>query len=85
MGNKKTFIVIITISFLAFSWIGYITMNPNKENPGMVRFLSLTEINSIDQSERIRLGGLVSPGSIKVSENGAENFYKFPGELHIKE
>ena len=28
--------------------------------------------------------GVESSESIKVSENGAENFYKFPGELHIK-
>ena len=28
--------------------------------------------------------GVESSESIRVSENGAENFYKFPGELHIK-
>ncbi|MBT3607490.1 MAG: cytochrome c maturation protein CcmE [Candidatus Marinimicrobia bacterium] len=85
MGKKKTLIVIITISFLAFSWIGYVTMNPNKTNPGMVRFLSLTDINSIDQSERIRLGGLVSPGTIQVSENNLLdcNFRLRQGELTV--
>ena len=29
--------------------------------------------------------GVESSESIRVSENGAENFYKFPGELHIKD
>ena len=29
--------------------------------------------------------GVESSESIRVSENGAENFYKFPDELHIKE
>ena len=28
--------------------------------------------------------GVESSESIRVTENGAENFYKFPGELHIK-
>ena len=28
--------------------------------------------------------GVESSESIRVSENGAENFYKFPGDLHIK-
>tara|TARA_B100000678_G_scaffold117298_1_gene98348 strand:+ start:305 stop:658 length:354 start_codon:yes stop_codon:yes gene_type:complete len=60
-------------------------MNPNKANPGMVRFLSLTEINSIDQSERVRLGGLVSPGTIQVSKNNLLdcNFRLKQGELTV--
>jgi len=28
--------------------------------------------------------GVESSESIRVSENGAENFYNFPGELYIK-
>jgi cytochrome c-type biogenesis protein CcmE len=68
MNQKKIIIAVITLSFLAFAWIGYVTLNPNQDNPGMVRFLSLTEIQTVDQTERIRLGGLVSPGTIHVSE-----------------
>ena len=68
MNQKKIVIAVITLSFLAFAWIGYVTLNPNQDNPGMVRFLSLTEIHTVDQTERIRLGGLVSPGTIHVSE-----------------
>ena len=68
MNKKKVTITIITLSFLAFVWIGYITLNPDQENPGMIRFLSLADIQTVNQTERIRLGGLVSPGTILVSQ-----------------
>ena len=68
MNKKKVTITIIALSFLAFAWIGYITLNPDQENPGMIRFLSLADIQTVNQTERIRLGGLVSPGTILVSE-----------------
>ena len=68
MNKKKVTITIIALSFLAFAWIGYITLNPDQENPGMIRFLSLAEIHTVNQTERVRLGGLVSPGTILVSE-----------------
>ncbi|MBT3518631.1 MAG: cytochrome c maturation protein CcmE [Candidatus Marinimicrobia bacterium] len=68
MNKKKVTITIIALSFLAFAWIGYITLNPDQENPGMIRFLSLAEIHTVNQTERVRLGGLVSPGTILVSQ-----------------
>lgn len=68
MNKKKVTITIIALSFLAFAWIGYITLNPDQENPGMIRFLSLADIQTVNQTERIRLGGLVSPGTILVSQ-----------------
>jgi len=69
MNQKKVIIVVTSLTLLAASWIGWVTSNPDKENPGMVRFLSLTDVHTVDASERIRLGGLVEVGSIKVSSS----------------
>jgi len=69
MNNKKVFISVIALSVLAFAWIGWVSTNPNESNPGMVRFLSLDEIHTVDSSERVRLGGLVDVGSIDISKS----------------
>lgn len=68
MNQKKIIIAVISLSILAFAWIGYVTFNPNQNNPGMVRFLSVADIHTVQQTERIRLGGLVSAGTILISE-----------------
>lgn len=68
MNQKKVIIVVVSLSLLAAGWIGYVTSNPNESNPGMVRFLSLTEVHTVEASERIRLGGLVDVGSIDISQ-----------------
>ena len=64
----KVFVTIVAISFLSILWIVYVMTNPNKSEPGMVRFLSLDQIDNVDKAERIRLGGLVKAGSIQVSK-----------------
>ena len=64
----KVFISIVTLSFISILWIAYVMTNPNKSEPGMVRFLSLEKIENVDETERIRLGGLVKAGSIQVSK-----------------
>ncbi|MBL50629.1 MAG: hypothetical protein CMG57_01570 [Candidatus Marinimicrobia bacterium] len=85
MNQKKITISIIILSVLSCVWIGWVTINPDKENPGMVRFLSLTDIHSVEKTERIRLGGLVSPGTIKISkQNQLEcNFHLEQGENYV--
>ena len=65
----KFIITIGTLLFVSILWIVYITTNPNKSDPGMIRFLSLEKIESVSDTERIRLGGLVKTGSIQVSKN----------------
>ena len=68
MNQKKIKISIILLSFLSCLWIIWVTLNPDQENPGIVRFLSITDINNIDETERVRLGGFVAKGTIDVSE-----------------
>ena len=80
MNQKKVTITVISLTFLAFAWIGWVTLNPDQENPGMVRFLSLTDIHTVDQSERIRLGGLVSPGTIQISQQN-----QLECDFHLKQ
>ena len=65
----KFIVTIGTLVFVSILWIVYITSNPNKSQPGMIRFLSLDKIDSVKETERIRLGGLVKTGSIQVSKN----------------
>ena len=80
MNQKKITISIFMLSVLAFAWIGWVTINPDQKNPGMVRFLSLDDIHSVEQTERIRLGGLVSPGSIKISKQN-----QLECDFHLKQ
>ena len=85
MNKKKVTIAVSTLTLLAVVWIGFVTFSPNQENRGMVRFLSLSEIQTVKENERIRLGGLVYPGSILISEkNQLEcNFQLKQGEHSI--
>ena len=58
----KFMVTIGTLIFVSILWIVYITSNPNKSQTGMIRFLSLDKIDSVNETERIRLGGLVKTG-----------------------
>ena len=64
----KFYITISSLFFLSILWILYITLNPKKSESGMVRFLSLEQIHTVSEIERIRLGGLVKTGSINISQ-----------------
>tara|TARA_A100000164_G_scaffold142408_1_gene126477 strand:+ start:1191 stop:1610 length:420 start_codon:yes stop_codon:yes gene_type:complete len=81
----KFIVTIGTLIFVSILWIVYITSNPNKSQPGMIRFLSLDKIDSVNETERIRLGGLVKTGSIQVSKNNQLecNFELNQGEKSI--
>ena len=81
----KFMVTIGTLIFVSILWIVYITSNPNKSQPGMIRFLSLDKIDSVNETERIRLGGLVKMGSIQVSKNNQLecNFELNQGEKSI--
>ena len=85
MNQKKIIIAVISLSFLSFACIGYVTFNPDQENPGMVRFISLNDLSSVTESERIRLGGRISAGSIQISkQNQLEcDFGLQQGELTV--
>ena len=69
MFISKIPITIFTISFLAVIWISWVTFNPNQEKPGLVRFVSINELNYVKADERVKLGGLVKTGSINISPN----------------
>ena len=85
MFFSKITITIFTISFLAVIWISWVTFNPNEQKPGLVRFVSISELDIIKENERIRLGGLVKPGSINISpDNQLEcNFSLQQGEHNV--
>tara|TARA_B100000003_G_C10919460_1_gene366654 strand:+ start:655 stop:1083 length:429 start_codon:yes stop_codon:yes gene_type:complete len=85
MNQKKIKITISLMAFLSCLWISWVTLNPDQENPGIVRFLSLKDIHQIDASERVRLGGFVAKGTIDISEkNQLEcNFYLKQGNNTI--
>ena len=85
MFVNKIPITILTISFLAVIWISWITFNPNQEKSGLVRFVSITELDLVKENERIRLGGLVKSGSIIIKpDNQLEcNFSLQQGEHNV--
>ena len=69
MFISKIPITIFTISFLAVIWISWVTFNPNQEKPGLVRFVSINELDYVKEDERVKMGGLVKTGSINISPN----------------
>ena len=54
----KFMVTIGTLILVSILWIVYITSNPNKSQPGMIRFLSLDKIDSVNETERIRCWGV---------------------------
>ena len=80
----KFYITLISL-FLSTLWIIYLTFSPKKSEVGLTRFLSIEQIHTVKAAERIRLGGLVKSGSIKISRanqlecvfeiNQGENLY----------
>ena len=67
MRIGKISITIFVLTFLSFIWISWVTFNPNNDKSGLVRFVSIPELDIIKIDERVRLGGLVKSGSISVS------------------
>ena len=63
----KFYFTLISLFVLSTLWIVYLTFSPKKSEVGLTRFLSIEQIHTVKAAERIRLGGLVKPGSIKIS------------------
>tara|TARA_B000000532_G_scaffold241636_1_gene234318 strand:- start:319 stop:780 length:462 start_codon:yes stop_codon:yes gene_type:complete len=82
---NKIPITILTFSFLAVIWISWITFNPDQAKSGLVRFVTISELEDVNEDERIRLGGLVKPGSINISPNNQMdcNFSLQQGEHNV--
>ena len=65
----KFYITLISLFVLSTLWIIYLTFSPKKSEVGLTRFLSIEKIHTVKAAERIRLGGLVKAGSIKISRS----------------
>ena len=63
----KFYFTLISLFILSTLWIIYLTFSPKKSEVGLTRFLSIEQIHTVKAAERIRLGGLVKSGSIKIS------------------
>lgn len=70
--NKHKFLIAISGAVLILIlWIWYASSNPVSEQ-AMVEFLSVGELVENNHSDRVRLGGLVADGTIKLD---AENYF----------
>ena len=67
MARHKILIAIIGISIITAFWITYVTLNPDQNGTGMMKFLSVYELRATQESSRVRLGGKVATGSIIIS------------------
>ena len=67
MARHKILIAIIGISIITAFWITYVTLNPDQNGTGMMKFLSVYELRATQESSRVRLGGKVASGSIIIS------------------
>jgi len=69
MNSKNKFYYAISgVVLVVVFWIWWASTNPASEQ-ALVKFLSVQQLFSEEQAERIRLGGLVADESIKLDEN----------------
>ena len=69
MNSKNKFYFAISgVVLVVVFWIWWVSTNPASEQ-ALVKFLSVQQLFSEEQTERIRLGGLVLDESIKLDEN----------------
>ncbi len=69
MNSKNKFYFAISgVVLVVVCWIWWVSTNPASEQ-ALVKFLSVQQLFSEEQAERIRLGGLVADESIKLDEN----------------
>ncbi|MAO86761.1 MAG: hypothetical protein CMF86_01470 [Candidatus Marinimicrobia bacterium] len=69
MNSKNKFYFAISgIVLVVVFWIWWVSTNPASEQ-ALVKFLSVQQLFTEKQAERIRLGGLVADESIKLDEN----------------
>lgn len=67
-SNNKFKIMLIGIVLVVAGWIGWVSSNPENEK-AMVAFMSVSELLEEGIQDRTKLGGIVKPGSIKISES----------------
>ena len=48
---NKIPITILTFSFLAVIWISWITFNPDQAKSGLVRFVTISELEDVNEDE----------------------------------
>ena len=69
MNSKNKFYFAISgIVLVVVFWIWWVSTNPASEQ-ALVKFLSVQQLFTEKQAERIRLGGLVADESIKLDKN----------------
>ncbi len=65
--NKKIILTVSGIVLVALFWIFRVSSETNPQESHMITFLSLEEIEAAGD-RRIRLGGIVKPGSIVIQK-----------------
>ena len=81
MNSKNKFYFAISgVVLVVVFWIWWVSTNPASEQ-ALVKFLSVQQLFSEEQAERIRLGGLVADESIKLDEN---NYIKNGAEVIVE-
>lgn len=68
MAPKSKFVLtIVGLALVVAFWIGWVSTRP-ADTKAMAEFLSIHELLEEEQTSRIRLGGIVQPGSIVISD-----------------
>lgn len=64
--RNKIVISVTSLSVLAVLWVLYFSLNPNMNESGLMKFLSIDDLIQTKETSRVRLGGVVSSGSINI-------------------
>lgn len=64
--RNKIVISVTSLSILAVLWVLYFSLNPNMNESGLMKFLSIDDLIQTKETSRVRLGGVVSSGSINI-------------------
>ncbi|MEE8335156.1 MAG: cytochrome c maturation protein CcmE [Candidatus Neomarinimicrobiota bacterium] len=67
-SNNKFKIMLIGVVLVVAGWIGWVSSNPENDK-AMVAFVSVSELLEEGIQDRTKLGGIVKPGSIIISES----------------
>ena len=64
--RNKIFVSVISLSAMAVLWVLYFSLNPNMNESGLMKFLSIDDLIKSKETSRVKLGGIVSNGSINI-------------------
>ena len=64
----KVILAVVGLSLVLTFWIFWSSMNPVNDK-ALVKFISIKEILDFNNTERVRLGGIVADSSIVISES----------------